>query len=100
MNLVAKEYIATQDPENPGVLILSLLAGAANELDGALQVNPYDTDGVAEALAQALSMPLDERRDRWQRMMTTIRKDDINAWRRGFLSALTGDDTAITAESA
>jgi trehalose 6-phosphate synthase len=88
MNLVAKEYVAAQDPENPGVLVLSRLAGAAEGLDGALLVNPYDIDGVAERLARALSMSLDERRDRWDRMMKQIRKHDIDAWRGSFLTAL------------
>lgn len=88
MNLVAKEYIAAQDPDDPGVLILSRLAGAADELDGALLVNPYDIEGVADALAEALAMPLAERRNRWRRMMKTIRRDDINAWRKNFLDAL------------
>ncbi|HET6724858.1 MAG TPA: trehalose-6-phosphate synthase [Gammaproteobacteria bacterium] len=88
MNLVAKEYVAAQDPADPGVLVLSRLAGAAEELDGALLVNPYDTDGVAERLAHALAMSIEERRDRWQRMMTQIRKHDINAWREAFLTRL------------
>ncbi len=88
MNLVAKEYIAAQDADDPGVLVLSRLAGAAEELDGALLVNPYDIDGVAERLAYALSMDIEERRDRWHRMMAQIRKHDIVAWREAFLGAL------------
>ena len=64
MNLVAKEYVASQNPEDPGVLILSRFAGAAQELNAALLVNPYDTDGVAAAIGRALSMPLAERRQR------------------------------------
>ena len=54
MNLVAKEYVAAQDPEEPGVLILSEFAGAARELDAALLVNPYDEAGMARAMDQAL----------------------------------------------
>ena len=63
MNLVAKEYVAAQNPADPGVLVLSKFAGAANELDTALLVNPHDIDGMARAIATALSMPLTERRD-------------------------------------
>jgi len=88
MNLVAKEYVASQDPEDPGVLILSRFAGAAAELDAALIVNPFDVERMGRAMAHALDMPLDERRDRWQRMMTTIRGNSIGAWRDRFLSAL------------
>src|SRR5437899_2856770 len=64
MNLVAKEYVASQDPKDPGVLILSRFVGAAVELDAALLVNPYDSESVAAAIAQALSMPLDQRKAR------------------------------------
>src|SRR4029453_2961504 len=60
MNLVAKEYVAAQNPEDPGVLVLSQFAGAAQELDSALIVNPFDTDGVAGAIEQALSMRVGE----------------------------------------
>ena len=88
MNLVAKEYVAAQDPEDPGVLLLSRFAGAARELDTALQVNPYDLDGVADALATALAMPLGERRERWRAMMDRIEGYDIHAWRRDFLARL------------
>ena len=88
MNLVAKEYVASQDPEDPGVLVLSMLAGAAAELDGALLVNPHDLDGVADAIAQAMDMPLGERRARWEAMMRPIAGHDIHAWCRGFLDAL------------
>lgn len=91
MNLVAKEYVAAQDPENPGVLVLSLLAGAARELEAALLVNPYDVDGMADALARALEMPLAERRERWQASMQVLRHYDIHAWRHRFLDALTAE---------
>ena len=64
MNLVAKEYVAAQDPEDPGVLVLSQFAGAANELKAALLVNPYDEAGIAKALNQGLSMPREERGQR------------------------------------
>ncbi len=65
MNLVAKEYIAAQDPGDPGVLILSRFAGAAEELTEALIVNPYDSDEIAEAMHIGLSMEVEERRERW-----------------------------------
>jgi trehalose 6-phosphate synthase len=88
MNLVAKEYIAAQDPKDPGVLVLSRFAGAACELTSAILVNPYDQEEVAEALERALKMPLDERRKRWQGMMTTLRQNDVAIWRDRFLGAL------------
>jgi trehalose 6-phosphate synthase len=88
MNLVAKEYVAAQDPEDPGVLVLSLLAGAAQELGEALQVNPHDLDGVADAIATAATMPLARRRERWQAMYEYLLKHDIHAWRRSYLHAL------------
>ena len=88
MNLVAKEYVAAQDPLDPGVLVLSSFAGAACELDAALLVNPYDTQGMADTVARALAMPRGERRERWQAMMEVIRDNDIHAWSRGFLRQL------------
>ena len=88
MNLVAKEYVACQDPQNPGVLVLSQFAGAAAELDGAVTVNPYDTEYVAEGLQRALAMPVEERRSRWASMMSVLRANDLGAWRRNFLRAL------------
>src|SRR5579864_1898028 len=72
MNLVAKEYVAAQNPADPGVLVLSKFAGAANELDTALLVNPHDKFEVAEAIRDALNMPQDERVTRWERMMSTL----------------------------
>jgi len=88
MNLVAKEFVAAQDPEDPGVLVLSRMAGAAYELPEAVLVNPYDIDGVAEGLHAALCMPLDERKERHQAMMVTLKKNSINAWRTKFVDAL------------
>lgn len=88
MNLVAKEYVAAQDPNDPGVLILSNLAGAARELAGALLVNPYDTRAVSHAIQAALSMPLPERRERHAGMMQVLRRNDIAAWTRRFVEAL------------
>lgn len=88
MNLVAKEYIAAQNPIDPGVLVLSKFAGAADELDTALLVNPHDTEGMAKTLATALSMPLVERRMRWEAAMAKLRKGSIQAWFAGFVDAL------------
>ena len=88
MNLVAKEYVAAQDPQDPGVLVLSTFAGAARELDSALLVNPYDLDGVADAIATAIRMPVGERRERWRAMFDYLCKHDITAWRRAYLDAL------------
>lgn len=91
MNLVAKEYVAAQDPQDPGVLVLSSFAGAARELDGALMVNPFDLDGAAAAIARAMRMPLAERLQRWQPMMDRLQAHDITAWRRNYLRALRGE---------
>jgi len=90
MNLVAKEYVASQNPEDPGVLVLSRFAGAAQELRDALLVNPADTEEVAEALGIALEMPLHERKVRWRRMMDVLEKQDVTAWRNAFLRDLAG----------
>lgn len=88
MNLVAKEYVAAQDPEDPGVLVLSRFAGAARELDAALIVNPFDFDNVADAIAQGLKMPLEERKERWAAMMEVIRGNTLTTWRDDFIAAL------------
>ncbi len=89
MNLVAKEYVAAQDPEDPGVLVLSRFAGAAAELTAALLVNPYDPEAVATSIAHALSMPLEERRTRHEALYRVVSANDVNAWSARFLSTLT-----------
>ncbi len=89
MNLVAKEYVATQDPEDPGMLVLSTLAGAARELTAAVLVNPYDQDGVAEGIRKAIEMRIEERQERYADMIAVLRKNDIHTWRRNFVTALT-----------
>ena len=91
MNLVAKEYIAAQDANDPGVLILSRFAGAAAELTGALLVNPYDPETVATSLSHALSMSLDERRTRHKALFHLISENDLKSWGELFLAALTKD---------
>lgn len=88
MNLVAKEYVAAQRPVDPGVLVLSRFAGAAREMDGAILVNPYDTEAVSQAIAQALSLPLEARRERHAEMLDHLRRNDIGAWCGAFLDAL------------
>jgi trehalose 6-phosphate synthase len=94
MNLVAKEYIASQNPEDPGVLILSRFAGAAHECKAALLVNPYDPDSVAAAIGQALSMPLAERRDRYDSLFKVLSHNDIQHWADRFLAALEQESSA------
>ncbi len=90
MNLVAKEYVAAQDPENPGVLVLSQFAGAACELDAALIVNPYDEAGVAAALDRGLAMECQERRERHAAMTAVMRRNSLDAWRDRFVADLRG----------
>jgi trehalose 6-phosphate synthase len=96
MNLVAKEFVAAQDPEDPGVLILSPMAGAAPELSGALQVNPYDKRGMAFALQTALNMPLAERCQRHEQMLSAVREHDIHNWYRRFVQDLDTPSDALT----
>jgi trehalose 6-phosphate synthase len=90
MNLVAKEFVAAQDPADPGVLVLSTLAGAAQELTSAVLVNPRDIGGVADAIEHALVMPLAERRARHEEMLRVLRRNDIHAWHTRFLQQLQG----------
>ncbi len=88
MNLVAKEYLAAQDPENPGVLVLSQFAGAARELDRALLINPHELDAVAASIKRALEMPLEERRERHAPMLAHLQTHDITRWAEDYLSLL------------
>ena len=88
MNLVAKEYVASQNPDDPGVLVLSRFAGAARELDAALIVNPFDHDNVADAITRGLEMPLDERKERWRAMREVLRENNLAKWRGNFINAL------------
>ena len=87
MNLVAKEFVAAQDPEDPGVLILSQFAGAAEQMKEALIINPYDTTAIAEAVKRAIEMPVEERQDRWHKLYDGLIRQDISWWRRRFLDA-------------
>ncbi|MEX0841440.1 MAG: alpha,alpha-trehalose-phosphate synthase (UDP-forming) [Xanthobacteraceae bacterium] len=97
MNLVAKEYVAAQDENNPGVLILSRFAGAAFELDTALLVNPYDPESVGATIARALSMPLEERRARHAKMFQVLCANDVKYWGERFMATLTRPHTLPTA---
>ncbi|QQR39834.1 alpha,alpha-trehalose-phosphate synthase (UDP-forming) [Devosia rhizoryzae] len=92
MNLVAHEYIGAQNPENPGVLVLSRFAGAAEIFPEALLVNPFDTDETAEALRMALDMNLDERKSRWQSLMSAARTHNVDDWAISFLDRLAPAD--------
>ena len=88
MNLVAKEYVAAQNPLDPGVLVLSSFAGAAKELDTALLVNPHDIDAMAQQIARGLAMSLEERRDRWEQMVTKLKRAPVQDWFTDFLDTL------------
>ena len=88
MNLVAKEFVAAQDPEDPGVLLLSRFAGAASELTSALLVNPYDPEGVGNAINRALAMPLVERRQRHKANFQALVANDLSQWAERFLGIL------------
>jgi trehalose 6-phosphate synthase len=89
MNMVAKEYVAAQRGDDPGVLVLSRFAGAAREMSGALIVNPFDTVEVAEAIDRGLRMPVEERRERWTELMAVLKRNDLAHWSGGFLKELT-----------
>lgn len=88
MTLAAKEYVACQNPDNPGVLVLSRFAGAASELTDAVQVNPLDVGDMAAGIRTAMRMPLDERRERWKALMHGLRRQDLLRWSSDFLQAL------------
>src|SRR3546814_4347428 len=94
MNLVAKEYVAAQDPEDPGVLILSRFAGAALQLKQALLVNPYSAEEVSDAILRALEMPLEERKQRWRAMVDNIAEQDVGWWRARFVALLDPEEVA------
>jgi len=91
MNLVAKEFVAAQDPDDPGVLVLSKFAGAANQMGEALIVNPNSPEEIAEALKRALTMDLKERVRRWRALNEGVQRDDVTAWRDTFVNALAAE---------
>lgn len=88
MNLVAKEYVAAQDPGDPGVLILSRFTGAAEQLSEAVLVNPHSAEEISDAIHLALSMPREERIRRWRAMMDCVQQQDVIWWRKRFMDAL------------
>lgn len=88
MNLVAKEYVAAQDADDPGVLVLSRFAGAAAQMQAAVLVNPYDPGGTADGLQQALKMSRSERRERHQELLRGLRDQDVHWWAQAFENAL------------
>ncbi|HZL30385.1 MAG TPA: alpha,alpha-trehalose-phosphate synthase (UDP-forming) [Pseudolabrys sp.] len=94
MNLVAKEYVAAQDPDDPGVLVLSRFAGAARECGAAVLVNPYDSEGVAIAINRALSMSLEERRMRHAANFRVLGENDLKYWAERFLGLLEHPEAA------
>jgi trehalose 6-phosphate synthase len=100
MNLVAKEFVAAQDPDDPGVLVLSRFAGAAQQLHEAVLVNPFDVDEMAQAMQIALDMSQDERKERWRALMDNVSNHDISAWRREFLADLRGGTAGAATETA
>jgi trehalose 6-phosphate synthase len=90
MNLVAKEFVAAQNPEDPGVLILSRFAGAARQMREALLVNPNSPEEIADALKRALTMERPERIRRWRALFDNVQREDVTAWRDAFVGALAG----------
>lgn len=94
MNLVAPEYVAAQNPKNPGVLILSQFAGIASYFEEALIINPFDPDEIAEAMHEALIMPLEERKRRHTMLYDRMRELTTTNYCNTFMNALTGDTPA------
>jgi trehalose 6-phosphate synthase len=88
MNLVAKEFVAAQDPEDPGIPVLSTLCGAAKELTESILVNPFDRQAVADGLQKALEMPVEERRERHSAMLDKLQRNNIKRWSERFIEAL------------
>ncbi|HKG76460.1 MAG TPA: trehalose-6-phosphate synthase, partial [Beijerinckiaceae bacterium] len=87
-------YVAAQSPDDPGVLILSRFAGAAHELDSAILVNPYDAEATGAAIARALSMPIEERKERWTAMMARLKDNSVDRWCANFIETLASEQPA------
>ena len=94
MNLVAKEYVAAQDPNDPGVLILSRFAGAAQQLTEAVLVNPHSPDDLSHAIKTALDMPLAERKRRWAALEENVREENVTRWADSFMADLQAVEVA------
>jgi len=88
MNLVAKEFVAAQNPDDPGVLILSRFAGAAEQMGEALLVNPFSREELSDAIKRALTMPRAERIRKWEALMKVVRDTDVSLWRDAYVTAL------------
>jgi trehalose 6-phosphate synthase len=97
MNLVAKEFVASQNPDDPGVLILSRFAGAARQLKDALLINPNSPDEIADAISRAIAMDKPERIRRWRALFDNVQREDVTAWRDDFVAALKGAEERRTA---
>jgi trehalose 6-phosphate synthase len=97
MNLVAKEYVVAQNPDDPGVLVLSRFAGAAEQMHEALMVNPYDIPASADTIERALRMPLAERIERHQALLAGVEQQDVRWWLGRFLAALRGGEQLANA---
>lgn len=100
MNLVAKEFVAAQDPEDPGVLILSRFAGAATQLKEAIQVNPYSAEDLSDAIRTALAMSREERISRWRSLFENVQTENVTWWRRRFTDVLMGQGGSASEEVA
>lgn len=98
MNLVAKEFVAAQDPEDPGVLILSRFAGAAAQLEDALLINPYSAEEMADAIHTASNMGKEERIARWKKLNANVQEEDVRWWSKRFIDALMGSTDALQEE--
>jgi trehalose 6-phosphate synthase len=85
---VAKEFVAAQNPDDPGVLILSRFAGADLQMGDALLVNPNSPEEVADALKRAIAMERPERIRRWRALNASVQREDVTAWRDAFVAAL------------
>jgi trehalose 6-phosphate synthase len=92
MNLVAKEYIAAQNPDDPGVLLLSRYAGAAEQMQDAVIIDPLQPASIIQGLRVALTMPLGERQLRYQKLLQGLQRDDLQAWQQRFLDDLYKDN--------
>jgi trehalose 6-phosphate synthase len=100
MNLVAKEYVAAQNPEDPGVLILSRFAGAAEQMGEALLVNPFSREELSDAIHRALTLPLAERRRKWEALMQVVRDTDVSIWRDDFVATLRAVEKPLNDDGA
>jgi trehalose 6-phosphate synthase len=88
MNLVAKEYIAAQNPDNPGVLLLSRYAGAAEQMQAAVIIDPLQPESIIHGLNTALTMPLAERKSRYQTLFQGLEQRNLHTWQQDFLKDL------------